>query len=76
MSGPLEGTVRAITDDPLSVGRDAANHVVIGAVSRKHCTISQVFHDVEALQRQCGNVYSTLWHVTAFNEIGPSDCGR
>ena len=42
MSGPLEGTVRALTDDPLSVGRDAANQVVIGAVSRKHCTISQV----------------------------------
>ena len=44
MSGPLEGTVRAITDDPLSLGRDAANQVMIGdsAVSRKHCTISLV----------------------------------
>jgi transcriptional regulator with GAF, ATPase, and Fis domain len=48
MSGPLEGTVWAITDDPLSVGRDAANQVMIGdsAVSRKHCTISQVSEDV------------------------------
>jgi transcriptional regulator with GAF, ATPase, and Fis domain len=44
MSGPLEGTVRAITDDPLSLGRDAANQVMIGdsGVSRKHCTISLV----------------------------------
>src|SRR5580700_1946403 len=44
MSGPLEGTVRAITDDPLSLGRDAANQVMIGdsSVSRKHCTISLV----------------------------------
>jgi transcriptional regulator with GAF, ATPase, and Fis domain len=43
-SGPLEGTVRSITDDPLSVGRDSANQVMIGdsAVSRKHCTITQV----------------------------------
>ncbi len=44
MSGPLEGTVRPVTDEPLSVGRDFANQVMIGdyAVSRKHCIISQV----------------------------------
>jgi transcriptional regulator with GAF, ATPase, and Fis domain len=44
MSGPLEGTVHTITDGPLSLGRDPANQVMIGdsAVSRKHCTISQV----------------------------------
>ena len=43
-SGPLHGAVRAITDDPLSLGRDPGNQVMIGdsAVSRKHCTISQV----------------------------------
>jgi Nif-specific regulatory protein len=43
-SGPLAGTVHAITDGPLSLGRDTANHVMIGdtAVSRRHCTISQV----------------------------------
>jgi pSer/pThr/pTyr-binding forkhead associated (FHA) protein len=48
MSGPQEGTVRAITDGPLSLGRDAANQVMIGdsAVSRKHCTISQISQDV------------------------------
>jgi two-component system, NtrC family, response regulator HydG len=48
MSGPLEGRVWAITDDPLAVGRDAANQVTIGdsAVSRKHCTISQVSQGV------------------------------
>jgi pSer/pThr/pTyr-binding forkhead associated (FHA) protein len=48
MSGPLQGTVRAITDDPLSLGRDAANQVMIGdsAVSRKHCTISQISQGV------------------------------
>src|SRR5580704_13253626 len=48
MSGPLEGTVRAITDDPLCLGRDAANQVMIGdsAVSRKHCTISQISEGV------------------------------
>ncbi|MGA8490042.1 MAG: sigma 54-interacting transcriptional regulator [Terriglobales bacterium] len=47
-SGPLEGTVWAITDDPLSVGRDAANQVMIGdyGVSRKHCTISQASQGV------------------------------
>src|ERR1700688_3993671 len=44
MSGPLEGTVRAITDGPLSLGRDTANQIMIGdsSVSRQHCTISQV----------------------------------
>jgi GAF domain-containing protein len=44
MSGPLEGTVRAVTEDPLSLGRDRANQLKIGdsAVSRWHCTISQV----------------------------------
>jgi Nif-specific regulatory protein len=44
MSGPLEGTVHTINDDPLSLGRDPANQVMIGdsAVSRKHCAISQV----------------------------------
>jgi len=44
MSGPLEGTVRDITDSPLSLGRDTANQIMIGdyAVSRKHCIISQV----------------------------------
>jgi Nif-specific regulatory protein len=44
ISGPLEGTVRAITDGPLSLGRDTANQIMIGdsAVSRQHCTISQV----------------------------------
>jgi transcriptional regulator with GAF, ATPase, and Fis domain len=48
MSGPLEGTVQAVTDGPLSLGRDAANQVMIGdfAVSRKHCTISQVSQGV------------------------------
>jgi transcriptional regulator with GAF, ATPase, and Fis domain len=44
MSGPLKGTVRAITDGPLSLGRDRANQIMIGdsAVSRQHCTISQI----------------------------------
>ncbi len=44
ISGPLEGTVRAVTDVALSLGRDTANQIMIGdsAVSRKHCTISQV----------------------------------
>ena len=48
MSGPLEGTVRALTDGPLSLGRDTANQIMIGdsAVSRKHCTITQVSPDV------------------------------
>jgi transcriptional regulator with GAF, ATPase, and Fis domain len=48
MSGPLEGTVRPVTDGPLSLGRDAGNQVTIGdsSVSRKHCTISQVSPDV------------------------------
>jgi predicted component of type VI protein secretion system len=44
MSGPLEGTVRPVTDGPLSLGRDTANQIMIGdsSVSRQHCTISQV----------------------------------
>ncbi|MGA9390866.1 MAG: sigma 54-interacting transcriptional regulator [Candidatus Sulfotelmatobacter sp.] len=48
MSGPLEGTVRALTDGPHSLGRDTANQIMIGdsAVSRKHCTITQVPPDV------------------------------
>jgi hypothetical protein len=52
MSGPLQGTVRAITDDPLCLGRNAANQVMIGdsAVSRKHCTISQISQGVYEAQ--------------------------
>jgi transcriptional regulator with GAF, ATPase, and Fis domain/pSer/pThr/pTyr-binding forkhead associated (FHA) protein len=48
MSGPLAGTVRPVTDGPLSLGRDAGNQVTIGdsSVSRKHCTITQVSQDV------------------------------
>ena len=48
MSGPLEGTVRSLTDGPLSLGRDSANQIMIGdsAVSRKHCTITQVSPEV------------------------------
>ena len=44
MSGRLAGTVRDLTDGPLSLGRDTANQIMIGdsAVSRNHCTISQV----------------------------------
>jgi transcriptional regulator with GAF, ATPase, and Fis domain len=48
LSGPLEGMVRALTDGPLSLGRDTANQIMIGdrAVSRNHCTITQVSPDV------------------------------
>ena len=44
ISGSLEGTVRAVEDSTLSLGRDADNQVMVGdpAVSRKHCTISEV----------------------------------
>ncbi len=44
ISGPLEGTVRAVEDGLLSLGRDAANQVMVGdpAVSRKHCTFNEV----------------------------------
>ena len=44
ISGPLEGTVRAVKDGPLFVGRDPSNQVMVGepAVSRKHCTLSEV----------------------------------
>jgi transcriptional regulator with GAF, ATPase, and Fis domain len=44
ISGPLEGTVRTVKDGALSLGRDPSNHVMVGepAVSRKHCTISEV----------------------------------
>ncbi len=42
-TGPLQGTVHALTDGPLSLGRDAANQIAIGdsAVSRKHCAITE-----------------------------------
>jgi transcriptional regulator with GAF, ATPase, and Fis domain len=48
LSGPLEGTVRALTDGSLSLGRDTANQIMIGdrAVSRLHCTITHVSPDV------------------------------
>jgi transcriptional regulator with GAF, ATPase, and Fis domain len=44
ITGPLKGTVRALTEGQLSLGRDTANQIMIGdsAVSRKHCAISQV----------------------------------
>ena len=44
ISGSLEGTVRAVKDGVLSLGRDPSNQVVVGepAASRKHCTISEV----------------------------------
>jgi transcriptional regulator with GAF, ATPase, and Fis domain len=47
MAGPLEGMVRAVTDDPLSLGRDPGNQVKIrdSSVSRRHCAISQVSQD-------------------------------
>jgi transcriptional regulator with GAF, ATPase, and Fis domain len=44
ISGPLEGTVRAVNDGPLFMGRDPSNQVTVGepAVSRKHCTITEL----------------------------------
>ena len=44
ISGPLEGTIRTLEDGPLSLGRDVVNQVTVGdpAVSRKHCTISEI----------------------------------
>jgi transcriptional regulator with GAF, ATPase, and Fis domain len=41
-SGYLKGTVWALTDGPLLMGRDASNQVEVSdpAVSRKHCCIS------------------------------------
>ena len=44
ISGSLEGTVRAVKDGVLSLGRDPSNQVTVGepAVSRRHCTISEV----------------------------------
>jgi hypothetical protein len=43
MPGPLEETVRALSDGPLSLGGDTANQIMMGdfAVSRKRCTITQ-----------------------------------
>ena len=48
LSGPLEGTVRPLTDDQLSLGRDTTNQIMIGdrAVSRNHCTITHASPDV------------------------------
>jgi hypothetical protein len=44
ISGSLEGTVRAVKDGVLSLGRDPSNQVMVGEpkASRKHCTISEV----------------------------------
>ena len=44
ISGSLEGTVRAVSDGALSLGRDPSNQVMVGepAVSRRHCIISEV----------------------------------
>jgi Nif-specific regulatory protein len=43
-SGYLKGTVWALKDGPLFMGRDASNQVEVGdpAVSRKHCSIREV----------------------------------
>jgi transcriptional regulator with GAF, ATPase, and Fis domain len=44
VSGPLKGTVRALNGGPLSLGRDSTNQLSLEdrAVSRKHCTVSQI----------------------------------
>jgi len=44
ISGSLKGTVRAVQDGVLSLGRDPSNHIVLRdrAVSRKHCIVSEV----------------------------------
>jgi transcriptional regulator with GAF, ATPase, and Fis domain len=44
ISGLLKGTVWAATDGPLFLGRDASNQVEVSdaAVSRKHCSVSEV----------------------------------
>jgi len=44
ISGLLKGTVWAANDGPLSLGRDASNQVEVSdaAVSRKHCSVSEV----------------------------------
>ena len=65
MSGPLEGTVRALTDGQLSLGRDTANQIMIGdsAVSRKHCTISQVsegIYEISDLESHNGTLVNGI----------------
>jgi pSer/pThr/pTyr-binding forkhead associated (FHA) protein len=44
ISGFLKGTVWPAKDGPLFLGRDASNQVEVSdrAVSRKHCSISEV----------------------------------
>jgi transcriptional regulator with GAF, ATPase, and Fis domain len=44
ISGSLEGTVRTLKEGVLSLGRDPSNQVMVGepAVSRKHCTLSEI----------------------------------
>jgi Nif-specific regulatory protein len=44
VSGPLKGTVRPLNGGPLSLGRDSTNQLSLEdrAVSRKHCTVSQI----------------------------------
>jgi transcriptional regulator with GAF, ATPase, and Fis domain len=44
ISGFLKGTVWAAKDGPLFLGRDSSNQVEVGdpAVSRKHCSVSEV----------------------------------
>lgn len=41
ISGPAEGTTFALTDDEISIGRDASNSISINdhSVSRRHCLI-------------------------------------
>ena len=43
-SGYLKGTVWALKNGPLFMGRDASNQVEVGdpAVSRKHCSVSEL----------------------------------
>ena len=42
LAGPLLGEVIALTDEPLTIGRDAANRLHPGdlSLSRQHCTVA------------------------------------
>ena len=44
ISGLLKGTVWTLNGDPLLLGRDPANQIVMGeaGVSRRHCSVREV----------------------------------
>lgn len=70
LSGPLQGTVRALAEGPLSLGRDTTNQIMIGdsAVSRNHCMIAEIspdIYEISDLESHNGTFVNSLARIRA-----------